>query len=249
MEQDETKREDLVCQKCISKEFGAGQTNCEKHGQAQIDWKCQFCCNIALYHCFGTTYFCYPCHEDWNHGRGVTVKDCHGVNCPLGIAHPPANKNVHKGAVYPLGCGICRSEKLDLLKKRTHCQVITEEHVPKAFNVDYRRRQIVDKIDRPLVEIEVPDFIALADEIEAERVRILNITPVPYMNASEKRRVEKAKQKKLMKAERAKIVHKDVIEEEPVAQAAAVAAAKPAQRKYKVVESAAIRVKAARRRF
>ena len=174
MEQDETQKEDLMCQSCISKEFGAGQTNCELHGQAQIDWKCQFCCSIALYHCFGTTYFCYPCHEDYCRGRGLVLKDCHGVDCPLGVAHPPANLNVCQGgAVYPLGCGICRSMKTDVLKKRTHRQVITEEFVPKALNVDYNRREIVaavDKIDRPLVEIDVPDFIALADEIEAERV-------------------------------------------------------------------------------
>lgn len=42
------------------------------------------------------------------------------------------------------------------------------------------------RIIRPDVEIEVPDFIALADEIaeaeEQERIRILNKTPVPVLN-------------------------------------------------------------------
>ena len=30
----DTKKEDLICQACILKEMGAGQTTCEKHGRA-----------------------------------------------------------------------------------------------------------------------------------------------------------------------------------------------------------------------
>ena len=57
-------KENLRCKECQMKAFGAGQTSCEKHGTKHIDWKCNFCCSIALYHCFGTTYFCQYCHDE-----------------------------------------------------------------------------------------------------------------------------------------------------------------------------------------
>ena len=90
--------------------YGAGIKECKKHGNQQIDWKCNFCCSIALYHCFGTTYFCKKCHDerDPSHPK---IEDCGGVNCPLGIPHPPASKDLSK-STFPLGCGICRSERL-----------------------------------------------------------------------------------------------------------------------------------------
>ena len=95
------------------KAYGAGQNDCEKHGRQQIDWKCMFCCNVALFHCFGTHYFCKRCHDEWltppyNH---VELRDCNGVNCPLGVPHPPASAD-HTKSVFPLGCGLCRSDRL-----------------------------------------------------------------------------------------------------------------------------------------
>ena len=56
------------------------------------------------------------------------------------------------------------------------------------------------RIVRPDLEIEVPDFIALADEILQaeidERNRILNMTPVVYMNARQALRKEKQAKKR-----------------------------------------------------
>lgn len=114
-EQRQTKKEDLMCQDCLLKEIGAGQTSCEIHGRIQIDWKCQYCCSVALFCCFGTHYMCKPCHDEYNRTCNPPLHDCHGVNCPLGIAHPPPNSDPRKGGVFPLGCGICRSEKMEIL--------------------------------------------------------------------------------------------------------------------------------------
>ena len=36
----DSKPEDLICQDCLLKEVGAGKPVCDKHGKAQIDWKC-----------------------------------------------------------------------------------------------------------------------------------------------------------------------------------------------------------------
>ena len=116
-EQEEQKKENLMCQDCLLKEIGAGQTTCDKHGTEQIDWKCQFCCSTALFCCFGTHYFCEPCHDEYNRTMRPPLKDCGGINCPLGIAHPAPNADPRKGGVFPLGCGICRSEKMEKLSK------------------------------------------------------------------------------------------------------------------------------------
>jgi len=76
--------------------------------------------------------------------------------------------------------------------------------LPKAYFRD--RREL--KIERPLVEIELPDFIVLAEEIleaeleaERERIRILNKTPVAVLTPAQvlkRQRAQARKQKKLL---------------------------------------------------
>ena len=56
------KKENLRCNKCLSEELGFGQFSCDIHGDKFIDYKCRFCCNIALYVCFNGTHFCHSCH-------------------------------------------------------------------------------------------------------------------------------------------------------------------------------------------
>ena len=109
--QHQTKQEDLICHDCRAKELGVGVTKCRKHGKQQIDWKCMYCCSHALFTCGGNRFMCKPCHDIYPNAK---VKDCKGNNCPLGIKHPPPTTDPNekgKGA-FPLGCGICRSERL-----------------------------------------------------------------------------------------------------------------------------------------
>ena len=157
-------KEDLTCKDCLLKEIGAGQTTCEKHGNVQIDWKCMYCCSTALFCCFGTHYMCEPCHSSYNWGI-MPLKDCHGVNCPLGIAHPPPHNDPKKGGVFPLGCGICRSEKLEKLQQLKDANQLLDlqEDKPKAW-IYNNQAQII----RPKIEIEVPEFIWNADELQAQ---------------------------------------------------------------------------------
>lgn len=76
-------------------------TDCKKHGKDYIEFKCRFCCSVALWFCFGTTHFCELCHQVANDSR---KKECPGVkDCPLKIDHPPTGKE------YALGCGLCRN--------------------------------------------------------------------------------------------------------------------------------------------
>lgn len=178
-EQRETKKEDLLCQECLLKELGLGVRKCKEHGIDSIDWKCMYCCSIALYCCWGTNYFCRPCHDILNrvYPKSPPAKDCNGVNCPLGIPHPPAATTLdHKqGGAFPLGCSICRTEKYDELKKSSVKQVtLSSDQLPKSFISKRNRHQYTDIDDRddrnpliirPLVEIWLPDFVAQADEI------------------------------------------------------------------------------------
>jgi E3 ubiquitin-protein ligase MYCBP2 len=48
-----------LCPRCQPPPPGA--TICATHGQEAMLWKCRFCCNVALWFCFGTTHFCEDC--------------------------------------------------------------------------------------------------------------------------------------------------------------------------------------------
>ena len=107
---------------------------------------------------------CDRCHTGYT-GSGPEPRDCHGVNCPLGIAHPPASKN-HKESNFALGCGICRSEKASAFKGTAVQQVITTaENVPKAYGqaANNNEQQVADRgmkgVEYPLVEPEMPEFV------------------------------------------------------------------------------------------
>ena len=111
--EDTTRREDLICRPCLMKEMSIGANICRNgHGAEFIDWKCMYCCRVALFSCCGgTKWFCDPCHRD-PYKAMRNPKNCNGKNCPLKIPHPPASNNFKKSA-FPLGCSICRSEHLE----------------------------------------------------------------------------------------------------------------------------------------
>lgn len=103
-EKREFKPEELVCPPCSAIGIGAGVTKCDKHGSDFIDFKCKFCCSLAMWFCWGTTHFCDPCHRVAGNNK---AKECKGPGkCDLGEAlqnHPP------NGTEYALGCNVCRS--------------------------------------------------------------------------------------------------------------------------------------------
>ena len=106
--EDTTRREDLMCRPCLIKEMSVGSNICRNgHGADFMDWKCMYCCSVALFNCGGTRWFCDRCHNE----GGRTLRDCKGTNCPLKIHHPPAGNDFKKSA-FALGCSICRSEHL-----------------------------------------------------------------------------------------------------------------------------------------
>ncbi len=88
---------------------------CPKHGTDFLEYKCRYCCSVAVYFCFGTTHFCNPCHDDFQRLTGMAkaelpqcpvgpcAKPLEGTECPLHVKHPPT------GEEFALGCGVCRN--------------------------------------------------------------------------------------------------------------------------------------------
>ncbi|KAL4472349.1 hypothetical protein ABPG72_002832 [Tetrahymena utriculariae] len=96
---------DLICPNCCE----IPVEKCKQHGTEFIEFKCRYCCSIAVWFCFGTTHFCEPCHNNVNNLQRMKSKDypvCKGKKgCPFQGEHNP------NGQETPLGCSICRNIK------------------------------------------------------------------------------------------------------------------------------------------
>ncbi|KAH7646731.1 e3 ubiquitin-protein ligase-like protein [Dermatophagoides farinae] len=103
--------QELICGSCS--DVTQAQI-CPKHGTDFLEYKCRFCCSVAVYFCFGSTHFCNACHDDFQRlislkeypqcpvgPHSIPIDDCD--ECPLHVQHPPT------GQEFALGCGICRN--------------------------------------------------------------------------------------------------------------------------------------------
>ena len=88
---------------------------CQHHGAEFVEYKCRYCCSLAVFFCFGTTHFCNRCHDDAGRLRrtpperlakcpaGPTSIALGSEQCPLKVDHPPS------GEEFVLGCAMCRN--------------------------------------------------------------------------------------------------------------------------------------------
>ena len=88
---------------------------CPKHGTDYLEYKCRYCCSVAVFFCFGTTHFCNACHDDFQRVANLPKSELpqcpvgprsvqlDGEECPLHVKHPPT------GEEFALGCGVCRN--------------------------------------------------------------------------------------------------------------------------------------------
>ena len=60
---------ELVCGACS--DVSRAQM-CPKHGTDFLEYKCRYCCSVAVFFCFGTTHFCNPCHDDFQVKDAIT---------------------------------------------------------------------------------------------------------------------------------------------------------------------------------
>uniref|UniRef100_A0A8C8JY02 RCR-type E3 ubiquitin transferase n=1 Tax=Oncorhynchus tshawytscha TaxID=74940 RepID=A0A8C8JY02_ONCTS len=103
---------ELICGACS--DVSRAQM-CSKHGTDFLEYKCRYCCSVAVFFCFGTTHFCNACHDDFQRMTSVPKeelphcpagpkgKQLEGTDCPLHVVHPPT------GEEFALGCGVCRN--------------------------------------------------------------------------------------------------------------------------------------------
>ena len=75
-------RAELVCGACsdISK-----AQMCAKHGTDFLEYKCRYCCSVAVFFCFGTTHFCSACHDDFQ--RITSIPQNELPQCPAGVCN------------------------------------------------------------------------------------------------------------------------------------------------------------------
>ncbi|XP_041987793.1 E3 ubiquitin-protein ligase highwire [Aricia agestis] len=104
---------ELVCGACSDV---AGARTCPKHGADFLEYKCRYCCSVAVFFCFGTSHFCNACHDDFQRVTNIPrhlLPQCpagpkgeqlpgSSDECPLHVQHPPT------GEEFALGCGVCR---------------------------------------------------------------------------------------------------------------------------------------------
>ncbi|BET00252.1 RING [Nesidiocoris tenuis] len=103
---------ELVCGACS--DVSRAQM-CPKHAADFLEYKCRYCCSVAVFFCFGSTHFCNACHDDFQRvtnipkselpacPAGPKAKQLEGDECPLHVKHPPT------GEEFALGCGVCRN--------------------------------------------------------------------------------------------------------------------------------------------
>lgn len=71
--------EELICGGCSDI---SGARVCPKHGTDFLEYKCRYCCSVAVYFCFGTTHFCNACHEDFQ--KVISMLPSELPVCPAG---------------------------------------------------------------------------------------------------------------------------------------------------------------------
>ena len=54
---------------------------CPKHGTDYLEYKCRYCCSVAVFFCFGTTHFCNACHDDFQ--RVANIPKAELPQCPV----------------------------------------------------------------------------------------------------------------------------------------------------------------------
>eukprot|EP00347_Sterkiella_histriomuscorum_P011491 403372252 len=102
------KPEDILCIVCTSYRYEILDDNCVHHGDEYIEYKCQFCCETAVWYCWGGTRMCEPCH---NIAGENIPKICNENTCPYKGQHPENGKH------HSFGCNLCKileTEKVEI---------------------------------------------------------------------------------------------------------------------------------------
>merc|ERR1712142_1264021 len=105
--------EELVCGGCS--DVSQAQM-CPKHGTDYLEYKCRYCCSVAVFFCFGTTHFCNACHDDFQRVANIPkaeLPQCPVApkavpmdleECPLHVKHPATGVEYAETPILSRGC-------------------------------------------------------------------------------------------------------------------------------------------------
>ena len=141
---------------------------CDQHGTKHIEWKCLFCCSVAVYFCYGTHYFCHRCHDEYvtEPKNEVELRDCGQTNCPLEVPHPAADPD-YKLSTFPLGCSLCNSYKNGAKKPARLIKILQEVSLEPIRYKAVPQNLYLNPVQRQILEKEK------ADKAERDRERLL----------------------------------------------------------------------------
>ncbi|MXQ93585.1 hypothetical protein E5288_WYG018908 [Bos mutus] len=71
---------ELICGACS--DVSRAQM-CPKHGTDFLEYKCRYCCSVAVFFCFGTTHFCNACHDDFQRMTSIPKEEL--PHCPAAL--------------------------------------------------------------------------------------------------------------------------------------------------------------------
>eukprot|EP00347_Sterkiella_histriomuscorum_P015331 403357427 len=131
-EANQTKREDLLCVYCTALKLGNQFQPCNNHGEEFIEYKCQFCCDIASWFCWGATRFCDPCH---NIATFNIPKICNPNSCKFNGNHPP------NGQPHSFGCKLCKISE-------------EEKQQDEAPNIIEKQKELISKLLKKRLAIQ-----------------------------------------------------------------------------------------------
>jgi len=88
---------ELVCGACS--DVSRAQM-CPKHGTDFLEYKCRYCCSVAVFFCFGTTHFCNACHDDFQ--RVTNIPRLELPSCPAGtlVCFPASAVRIWDGVSF-----------------------------------------------------------------------------------------------------------------------------------------------------
>lgn len=77
----EANPDELICNSCA--ELGQGNCGLDGHDDYVL-WKCRYCCEGAIWFCWGTTHFCNFCHSNdpWGRAKGTAPGQTERAKCP-----------------------------------------------------------------------------------------------------------------------------------------------------------------------
>eukprot|EP00347_Sterkiella_histriomuscorum_P021021 403335566 len=119
------KPEDLLCIVCTSYRYKILDDNCVHHGVEYIEYKCQFCCETAVWYCWGGTRMCETCHDIA--GENIP-KVCNEDICPYKGQHPQNGKH------HSFGCNLCKILETEQME-------IPQESIIKIEQLDVQENQ------------------------------------------------------------------------------------------------------------